>query len=146
MGYWVVVKGCWATKREGFQLSRLTVGASNDLQMVRNLTGGLSMLYQGHSANLGPFRECFSLAHETRSKRGDGCVRECQGSEWTTKRTGGTRTDASFEKHAGEMQMMTWQNATRKHMTWQQRRITGRHLAHRIRGVTEVPTRWPRKL
>ena len=25
---------------------------------------------------------------------------------------------------------------TRKQMTWQQRRMTGRHLAHRIRGVT----------
>ena len=35
-----------------------------------------------------------------------------------------------------EMHMMTWQSATRKHMTWQRRRITGRHLAHRIRGVT----------
>ena len=34
------------------------------------------------------------------------------------------------------MQMMTWQNATRKQMTWQRRRITGRHLVHRIRGVT----------
>ena len=35
--------------------TRLTVGASNDLQMERNLTGGLPVLYQGHSANLGPF-------------------------------------------------------------------------------------------
>ena len=35
-----------------------------------------------------------------------------------------------------EMHMMTWQNATCKQMTWQQRRITGRHLARRIRGVT----------
>src|SRR4051812_31939728 len=34
------------------------------------------------------------------------------------------------------MQMMTWQSATRKHMTWQRWRITGGHLAHRIRGVT----------
>ena len=35
-----------------------------------------------------------------------------------------------------EMHMMTWQNATRKKMIWQRRQITGRHLAHRIRGVT----------
>ena len=48
----------------------------------------------------------------------------------------GTRTDASFEKHADEMQMITWQNVTRKQVTWQQRRIAGRQLAHRIRGVT----------
>ena len=36
-----------------------------------------------------------------------------------------------------EMHMMTWQNATRKQMTWQRRRITDRHLGHRTRGVTE---------
>ena len=35
------------------------------------------------------------------------------------------------------MQMMTWQSATRKQMTWQRWRITGRHLEHRIRGVTQ---------
>ena len=39
-----------------------------------------------------------------------------------------TGTDASFEKHDDAMQMMTWQS----------RRITGRHLAHRIRGVTRL--------
>ena len=89
--------------------------------MERNLTGGLPVLYQGHSANLGPFRERFYPAHETRSERGDGRVRECRGSERTTERTGGTRTDASFEKHADEMEMMTCQNATRKQMTWQLR-------------------------
>ena len=37
---------------------------------------------------------------------------------------------------------MTWQNVTRKHMTWQGRRITGRHLAHRIRGVTRFKNRY----
>ena len=40
--------------------------------------------------------------------------------------------------NADEVQMMTWQNATRKQMTWQRRQITGRHLAHRIRGVTTL--------
>ena len=108
----------------------------NDLQMERNLTGGLPVIYQGHSANLGPFRECFSPAHESRSERGDGCVRESRNPIRTTKRTGGTRTDASFEKHADEMQMMTWQDATRKQTTWQRQRVNGRHMAHRIRGVT----------
>src|SRR4051812_41862936 len=34
------------------------------------------------------------------------------------------------------MQMMTWQRATRKHMTWKGRQITDGHLAHQIRGVT----------
>ena len=46
-------------------------------------------------------------------------MRVCLDSERTTERTGGTRTDASFEKHADEMQKMTWQNATRQQMTWQ---------------------------
>ena len=40
------------------------------------------------------------------------------------------------------MHMMTWQSATRKQMTWQRRRITGRHLAHRNRGVTAVQTQY----
>ena len=79
MGYWAMVKRGWAAKREGYRATRLIVGASNDLQMERNLTGGLPVIYQGHSANLGPFRECFSPAHETRSERGDGRVRVWSG-------------------------------------------------------------------
>ena len=132
MGYWAMVKRGWAAKREGFRATRLTVGASNDLQMERNLTGGLPVIYQGHSANLGPFRERFSPAHETRSERATGAC----GSVGSRNGQCGKGPDASFEKHEDEMQMMTWKNATRKQMTWQQRRITGRRLAHRIRGVT----------
>ena len=49
--------------REGFLLhtqmdyadARLTVGVPNDLQMERNLTGGLPVVYQGHLTSLGPF-------------------------------------------------------------------------------------------
>ena len=33
---------------------------------------------------------------------------------------------------------MTWEDATRKQMTWQRQRITERHLAHRSRGVTTL--------
>ena len=33
---------------------------------------------------------------------------------------------------------MTWQDATHKRKTWQRQRITGRHLAHRSRGVTTL--------
>ena len=36
--------------------------------MARNLTGGLPVLYQGHLANLGPFRESLTPAHEKRQK------------------------------------------------------------------------------
>ena len=117
MGSWAVVKRGWTAKREGFLATRLTVGASNDLQMERNLTGSLRVIYQVHSANLGPFRECFLAAQKTRSERGDGRVRVCMCLERTTERTGGTRTNASFEKHADEMQMMIWQDATHKQMT-----------------------------
>ena len=41
---------------------RLTVGVSNGLQMVRNLTSGLPMVYQGQ------FREGLTPAHEKRQK------------------------------------------------------------------------------
>ena len=45
-----------------------TVGLSNGLRMRRNLTGGLSVLYQGHSANTDPFQEGLTPAHEKRQK------------------------------------------------------------------------------
>ena len=47
---------------------RLTVGVSSGLQMARNLTGGLSVVNQGRLANLGPFRERLTPAHEKRQK------------------------------------------------------------------------------
>ena len=55
--------------KEGFRATRLTVGVSNDLQMARNLAGGLPVLYQGRLARLGPFRERLTPAHE-KEKRG----------------------------------------------------------------------------
>ena len=67
----LIWRGVGLQDKRGFRLARLTVGASNDLQMERNLTGGLPVIYQGHSENLGPFRERFSAAHKTRSERGD---------------------------------------------------------------------------
>ena len=68
MGSWAVVKRGWAAKREGFRATRLTIGVSNGLQMARNLTGGLPVLYQGLLANLGPFRESLTPAHNRRQK------------------------------------------------------------------------------
>ena len=53
-----------------FAVARLTVGVPNDLQMERNLTGGLTVVYQGHLASLGPFRERSTPAHEKENKRG----------------------------------------------------------------------------
>ena len=68
MGYWAMVKRGWAAKREGFRATRLTVRVLNDLQMTRNLTGGLPVVYQGRLANPDPFREFLTPAHEKRQK------------------------------------------------------------------------------
>ena len=46
----------------------LTIGVPNELQMARNLTGGLLVVYKGRLANLGPFREYLTPAHEKRQK------------------------------------------------------------------------------
>ena len=60
--------GLGCNTHEAFPVTRLTVGVSNGLQMTRNLTGGLPVVYQGHLANLGPFRERSTPAHEKRQK------------------------------------------------------------------------------
>ena len=53
---------------EAFTVPRLTVGVSNEVQMARNLTDGLPVVYQGRLANLVPLRECLTPAHEKRQK------------------------------------------------------------------------------
>ena len=58
--------GC--NTQEAFPVTRLTVGVSNRLQMARNLTGGLPVVYKGHLANLGAFGERSTRAHEKRQK------------------------------------------------------------------------------
>ena len=69
MGYWATLEGVLGCKeKEAFAVTRLTVGVPNDLQMARNLTGGLPVVYQGHLANLGPFRERLTPAHEERQE------------------------------------------------------------------------------
>ena len=54
------------------------------------------------------------------------------------RRNWGNPDGCKFQKHDDAMHMMTWWNATCKQMTWQRQRITGRHLAHRSRGVTTL--------
>ena len=61
-----------------FTIPRLTVGVSNGLQMARNLTGGLTVVYQGRLANLGPFRERLTPAHE-KKQEGRAGARGCAG-------------------------------------------------------------------
>ena len=48
------VLGC--NTHEAFSVPRLTVGVSNEVQMLRNLTGGLLVVNQGRLASLGPNR------------------------------------------------------------------------------------------
>ena len=72
MGYWAVWRGGFLQHTKDFAVTRLTVGASNDLQMERNLTGGLPVVYQGHLANLGPFRERSTPDHEKKQEGGAG--------------------------------------------------------------------------
>ena len=73
-GVWMVYVPLWRGvglhTKEAFTVPRLTVGASNDLQMERNLTGGLSVVYKGHLTRLGPFRERSTPAHEKKRKGG----------------------------------------------------------------------------
>ena len=63
MGFGPLWRGVGLQTKEAFTVTRLTVGVSNGLQMARNLTGGPPVGYQGHLANLGPFRESLIPAH-----------------------------------------------------------------------------------
>ena len=44
LGFGPLWKGCWAATKEEFTVTRLTVGVPNDLQMERNLTGGIRVV------------------------------------------------------------------------------------------------------
>ena len=86
-----------------FTVPRLTVGVSNRLQMAQNLTGGLSVVYQGLLANLGPFRESLTPAHENRQKGApkDIGVSDCKTDNGENARMHETNT------YANAMHMMT---------------------------------------
>ena len=64
MVYWATLEGCWAATHQAFTVPRLTVGVSNEVQKVRNLTGGLPVVNQGRLASLGPIRKCLITKHE----------------------------------------------------------------------------------
>ena len=82
MGYWAIMKGCWAATQK--RPLRLTVGVSNELQITRNLTGGLPVVYQGHLASLGPFRERLTPAHEKETRGVHRRMWECRIAKRTT--------------------------------------------------------------
>ena len=84
MGFGPLWRGVGLQQKRAFAATRLTVGVSNDLQMARNLTGGLPVLYQGRLANIGPFRERLTPAHEKRQKGNAGGHRSAglQNGQW----------------------------------------------------------------
>ena len=101
LGHFGRVLGC--NTHEAFTVPQLTVGVSNELQMSRNLTGGLPIAYQGLLANLGPIRECLT-PHTKRGKRGtpeDIGVPECKTDNGENARMPETNT------YANAMHMMT---------------------------------------
>src|SRR4051812_49394547 len=68
MGFGPLLRGVGLHTKEAFAATQLTVGVSNGLQMTRNLTDGLPVVYLGRLANLGPFRESLTPTHEKRQK------------------------------------------------------------------------------
>ena len=56
------VLGC--NTHEAFSVPRFTVGVSNEVQMVRNLTGGLPVVNQCRLASLGPIRKFLTPTYE----------------------------------------------------------------------------------
>ena len=68
VGFGLVLRVFLLDTQIDFADARLIVGVPNDLQMERNLTGGLPVVYQGHLTSLGPFRECLTPAHERKQE------------------------------------------------------------------------------
>ena len=99
LGHFRGVLGC--NTHEAFTVPRLTVGVSNELQMARNLTGGLPAVYQGRLANLGPFRDSLTPAHEKRQKGApeDVGVPDCKMDNGEDARMHETNTYAKCDAH-----------------------------------------------
>ena len=64
VGFGLVFEGVLLDIQMDFADARLTVGVSNEVQMVRNLTGGLPVVNQGRLASLGPIWKCLIPTHE----------------------------------------------------------------------------------
>ena len=103
MGFGLFGGGFCCNTQKDFAVTRLTVGAPNDLQMARNLTGGLPVVYQGRLANLRLFRESLTPSHGKRQKGvpGNMGVPDCKTDNGEKARMQETNTDAN------EMHMMT---------------------------------------
>ena len=84
MGYWAVWRGVGLQHTRGLTVPRLTVGVSNEVQMIRNLTGGLPVVNQGRLASLGPIRKCLIPTHERKVEMTTGGERSAgmQNGQW----------------------------------------------------------------
>ena len=103
LGFGLFREGFCCNTQTDFEVTRLTVGVPNDLQMERNLTGGLPVIYQGHLTSLGPFRECLTPAHK-KNKRG--APKEIGAPDWKTDNGEDARMQET-NTYANAMHMMT---------------------------------------
>ena len=101
MGHFGEVLG--GKTHEAFFVPRLTVGVSNEVQMARNLTGGLPVVNQGRLASLGPIRERSTPAHKKRQK---GTPEDIGAPECETDNGENARMRET-NKYANAMHMMT---------------------------------------
>ena len=104
--WWVLgqiggVLGC--NTHEAFLVPRLTVGVSNEVQMIRNLTGGLPVVNQGRLASLSPIRKRLIPTHERK-------IEMTTGGERSAGMQNGQRGNARMHEmntYANAMHMMT---------------------------------------
>src|SRR6187401_601294 len=83
--WWAVGGVSWASKWRHFEPTRITVGAPNELQTRRDLTGGLHTPKQQRTTSLTPNRKRYTAKHQSRPWGCHGHVREL----WNSKRTTG---------------------------------------------------------
>ena len=104
MGFGLFEGGFCCNTQMDFAVARLTVGVPNDLQMERNLTGGLPVVYQGHLTSVGSFRECSTPAHEKKTRAG---APEDEGAPDSKTDNGENARMHETNTYANEMHMMT---------------------------------------
>ena len=101
LGHFVRVLGC--NTHEAFSVPRLTVGVSNEVQMVRNLTGGLPVVNQGRTTSLGPIRKCLIPTQERKVEM----TTEGERNAGLQNRQRGNARMHETNTYANEMLMMT---------------------------------------
>ena len=65
-GFWATLEGCWLQHTRGLFGPSVNRWSINEVQMARNMTGGLPVVNQGRMTSLGPIRERLTPAHEKR--------------------------------------------------------------------------------